>query len=207
MSDVLRSEPDLGRWEPKSVPHSRMTRAWYRSANMTALARLPTVQPGQLWLVQFPSTHPEFSPLEYQTLTTANVVIYDRALTPIVANSLPLGGYAELATPEDAAAERCVPFTRDGWSVARLVDQRSGWVDGLRQLSERLLRASAVSSALAIINDGGHYTKIEVELAELGDAVERLGFGQSVTMTIILDGIEAGTAPHCAVASANGLAG
>jgi len=167
------------------------------------------VRPGELWYVQFPSRQPRLSPLEYSALTTANAVIYDRALAPIVAKWLPIGGYAELGAPRDRAAERCLRFTSDGWSVARLVDPQSDWVDDLRHLSARLLRvpASAASSVSVIVNAGGSYQKIEVELPELGDISRVFGSGEPVAITIIIDGLETGTAPHFVVASANGLAG
>jgi hypothetical protein len=71
--------------------------ARYRPASVTQWTALPTVQRGQLWLVELPATEPNLAPLEHQALTTANVVIYDRALTPTVARFLPLGGYAEPA--------------------------------------------------------------------------------------------------------------
>src|ERR1700756_1932945 len=84
---------------------------------------LPTVEPGQLWWVEFPSTEPQFAPLEYRSLQTANVIVYDRTLTETVARFLPLGGYAEPATANDGASdralERCLSFMHDGWSVVR----------------------------------------------------------------------------------------
>ena len=209
MSEAWASVPDLSLGEPTEVLRRRTGRASYRPAIGTGPARLPRVRPGELWYVQFLSRQPRLSPLEYSALTTANAVIYDRALAPIVANWLPIGGYAELGAPRDRAAERCLRFTSDGWSVARLVDLQSDWVDDLRHLSARLLRvpASAASSVSVIVNAGGSYQKIEAELPELGDISRVFGSGEPVTMTIIIDGLETGTAPHFVVASANGLAG
>jgi hypothetical protein len=205
MSEAL-SDADLSPWEPTNVVRGRVPRL---QANALALASLPAMQPGQLWYVQLASTEPALAPLEYRALTTANVVIYDAALAPIVAGSLPLGGYAELAAPRDRAVERCLRFASEGWSVARLVDSKEGWIDGLRQLSQRLLPAStaAVMPVSVIVNTDGSYKKIETELSELVDVAERVSLEPPVAMTIILDRIAAGTAPRFAVAAANGLAG
>jgi hypothetical protein len=206
MSETLISDADLSPWKPTEVLRSPTL---YRPANVSALLSLPAVQPGQVWYVQFVSTEPSLAPLEYRALTTANVVIYDGALAPIVAGSLPIGGYAERAAARDRMTERCIRFARDGWSVARVVDPQSGWIDGLRQLSDRLLRtpAAAAVPVSIIVNAAGSYKKIEAAAAELGNVTERLGLGQPVTMTVIFDGIGTGTAPRFVVTSANGLAG
>ena len=74
-------------------------------AGAVDLPALPTVGPSQLWYVELPSAERKFSPLEYQVLTTANVVIYDRALASTVARFLPIGGYAEPAAPSNHASE------------------------------------------------------------------------------------------------------
>src|SRR6516165_2242236 len=101
------------------------------------------------------------------------------------------------------AVERCLRFASEGWSAARLVDPQEGWIDGLRWLSERLLRASTagVTPVSVIVNTDGSYTKIEAELSELVDVAEQFGLEPAVAMTIILDGIAAGTAPRFAVAA------
>ena len=118
-----------------------------RNGSLVERHRLPTVQPGQLWLVELPPGEAELAPLEYLALTAANVVIYDRALASTVARLLPLGGYAEPAPEGDEAGEtaleRCVGFVRDGWSVARLARPAiagiSGRADKFGRLFERLL--------------------------------------------------------------------
>src|SRR5262245_34249568 len=64
-------------------PHGRIS-------GMAGLRALPTVKPGQLWLVELPANSPDLSPLEHRALTQANVVIYDRSVVPTVADLLPL---------------------------------------------------------------------------------------------------------------------
>ena len=142
MSEALIREAGSLLSEFTDLPVS--TNGWspYRSQTAGECPKLPTLQAGQLWYVELPSTEFAFSPLEYQALTTANVVIYDRALATTVARLMPIGGYAEPATPRGDASDgfdRCIRFARDGWSVARLVRPGRRRVDMLRQLTERLL--------------------------------------------------------------------
>jgi hypothetical protein len=205
MSETLISEHGLSLWERTRL----FPRHFNRAASATPSETLPEVRPGQLWYVELPSTEPAVSPLEYRALTTANVVVYDRALEPAVASSLPLGAYAEPAPPRDGAIERCLSFARDGWSVARLVDPGGQRLGIIRQLSERLLKFEA-SAALAVsvfANTDGSYEKIAAELGELREVMDAHSFGPAVTLTIVFAGIGAGTAPRFVVASANGLAG
>ena len=61
----------------------------YRSARQPQ-----TVEPGQIWLVEQDPAWP-LSAVDRDALTSANVMIYDRALAPLVAQVLPIGGYAE----------------------------------------------------------------------------------------------------------------
>jgi len=125
---------------------------------------------------------------------------------------MPIGGYAEPATPRGDASDgfdRCIRFARDGWSVARLVHPSRRRVDMLRQLAGRLLRvtAPAALSASVFANTGGGYENIEVELDQLGGIVDAWRFLKSPTLTIVFDAIDTGSAPRFSVASANGLAG
>ena len=177
---------------------------------------LPMIHPGHLWFVEFPTGRAELSPLEYRALTTANVVIYDRALSTTVARFLPLGGYAEPAASKDGVSDpalrRCLRFAREGWSVARLVDPQASprWqrVGMMRQLSERLLTLASVDRRISVFAhaDKG-YESCEVPLDELGDMLDAQSCRQSLTFTIVLGAVAVGAAPRFSVASANGLAG
>src|SRR5262245_1427281 len=53
-----------------------------------------TVHPGQIWLIEQDPARP-LSLADRDALRNANVVIYDRALEPLVAQVLPIGRYAE----------------------------------------------------------------------------------------------------------------
>jgi hypothetical protein len=130
-----------------------------------ATRTFPDIAPGQLWLVEAPVALPP-SGLLRQIIDQVNVVLYDRALTDIVAGSLPLGGYAEPAASGDekdaAATSRLVRFACDGWSVARLVPAQP-------TQRERVLRARRLADELAVIAPPSELTVIV--RGELSDGV------------------------------------
>jgi hypothetical protein len=177
---------------------------------------LPTVQPGQLWLIELPATDPNYTPLECRALTTANVVIYDRALASIVAEILPIGGYAEPASSIGGAEpypalERCLQFARDGWSVVRLVEHRVSSEQRavrIRYLSERLMVAKASPDLpvfLFAAAGSGACAKTEVHLGALSGVVT--GHSVENRLSIVFSAISSPAAPCLFVASTNGLAG
>jgi hypothetical protein len=171
---------------------------------------LPSLEPGQLWIVQFPSCNSDTLPGEYSVLTNANVLIYDRALAPVVSSFLPLGGYAEPAAESvvhETAVERCLGFARNGWSVARLV--RTGGralVEEFRQLSNALLSryVSAPDLPIAIYtNLGEGFEKAEFQLGD----VDLSYFELSRPATIVIGVITEADASNLSFPSTNGLAG
>jgi hypothetical protein len=101
------------------------------------------VKPGQVWLIEHTSGGALF-PGDRAALTGADVVIYDRALTPVVASVLPLGVYAE-PMPFDsspagfAVSARAFGFAFDGWSVAQLVEPHADRRSRLRLTSDALV--------------------------------------------------------------------
>ena len=130
-----------------------------------------------LWLFAVAPIERNLSPPVRQAITTANVVIYDRALAAIGAAALPLGGYAEPAAsssaPPDQTIERCLRFVLDGWSVVRLADQDEAAgrrARDFRNLAERLA-ASNVPDDLPVLlftnADDGRYRRIETQLGAL----------------------------------------
>lgn len=183
-----------------------------RASSTVELTALPTVHAGQLWLVELPTAERKFSPFEFRALTTANVVIYDRALASTVARALPLGGYAEPAPASEPASdlawERCLRFARDGWSVVRLVHPQ-GRVQRIQHLSKRLRAAKGPASLPVSVfaNTGAGYERSEAELDGLGDIISSYSLKQTLALTIIIDTPGAGVAPRLSVVSSNGLAG
>ena len=92
----------------------------------------PTIEPGQIWLVECdPSS---LSPAQAGLLRQANVVLYECALGPALAEALPTGLYAEKlpAMSEPVISARARHFAADGWSVLQLIERR----DGREQLAQ-----------------------------------------------------------------------
>jgi hypothetical protein len=175
---------------------------------------LPDIGPGQLWLVEVAAGSPPSRWL-CRLLDEVNVVLYDRALTDLVAESLPLGGYAEPAASgdeqDDRAASRAVRFAFDGWSVARLV---------LAQPTqrERVLRARRLADELAA---GRAFPEVDVIVrGELSDGVceqtqtrlNRLdqvlvSYPRDARLTILVNRLNNHAAAQLHAVAANGLAG
>jgi hypothetical protein len=167
----------------------------------------PMIEPGQLWLVEFPVAEAEISALERHAVANANVVIYDRALADTVAAVLSLGGYAEPATGDGMG--RCLQFARDGWSVARLIEpQHNGRAIGecLSALAARLGAAGDPSDVRITLHSDGHaHSDLQVRLDEVetlirdGNCEER--------RTAVFRATSARAIPAMALVSGNGLAG
>jgi hypothetical protein len=208
MSELLLNRFDLSPWEPTEFFPGDVPSVG-RAVPVAVPEALPAVRPGQLWYVELPPTGPAHWPLEYQALTTANVVIYDRTLEPTVAGYLPLGAYAEPATPGDKVTGRCLGFAREGWSVARLLGHRGKRVDIIRQLSQGMLGvgAPATIAASIFVNTHGSYKNIEVELGGLSEVIDAYSLEPAATLTVIFKGVGDGSVPRLAFASSNGLAG
>lgn len=176
---------------------------------------LRNIAPGQLWLVEVSPEASELPPFEHRAFVSANVVIYDRVLSPLVAAALPLGNYAEPATARGPATEkstvdRCLRFALDGWSVIRLVKgdlAASARSDHLLRIAEQLL-ADEISPNLPVqlLTAAGNATCEETEtcLGNLDAVLDARNCEGRVTAVFSIGSV--GGAPLYAVA-ANGLAG
>jgi hypothetical protein len=73
---------------------------------------LPSIEPGQIWLIEHDPGE-AFCRFDGAVLGQANVVLYDRALAPLVAQALPIGAYAEpLPGAAPAAGPAIAPRAR-----------------------------------------------------------------------------------------------
>jgi hypothetical protein len=181
----------------------------------TEASVLPSIKPGQLWVVEQSSTDPHLSPLGHHAITSGNVVVYDRPLYSIVAANLPLGGYAEPASPPDGspdkAFDRCIRFARDGWSVVWLVNHRPP--DDARRrrigrLVDRLIGAGCPPSqsvSLFVNAKGSLLQQTETELDTLEIAIDATTSENCLAIAFATVGV--GEAPHLHAISSNGLAG
>jgi hypothetical protein len=180
--------------------------------------REPTIEPGQIWLVECEDG--SFSAFHAGLLARANVVLYERALSASVADSLPIGVYAEplpaVGAAGPAIAPRALQFAADGWSVLQLVEMRPDWRQLLQFATEALNGPGTHGSSLLAIGtitasryrsirdrqQRGNATDIAILAAELGpDELLSLIFGSPGTPP------GPGRPAQGQVFTANGLAG
>ena len=166
---------------------------------------LPELEAGQIWVIEILPTD-EVSTLCRAIMTTGNVMIYDRSLEAIVADTLPLGGYAE---PEAAAknAQRCVQFARDGWNVVRLLDRQTPAlrrIAHLRDLAQCWQRAATTGKSTVFLSVGNR--EGARRLTGAGDICRELVAAiDEDNLTVVFTAT--GVAPSSAATLANGLAG
>jgi len=109
----------------------------------------PAVLPGQVWLIEH-DPHAALSAPDRDALTSADVVLYDRALAPLVAELLPLGAYAEpLSFTGATLTRRAADLAAQGWGVVQLVTASSGRRACLHAVESCTTGAARVSSAYA----------------------------------------------------------
>ena len=82
-----------------------------------------TIAPGEIRLVECDPAG--LSPAHAGLLRQANVVLYERALGPALADALPTGLYAEMlpvtATAGPVISARARRFAADGWRLLQLI--------------------------------------------------------------------------------------
>jgi hypothetical protein len=169
-------------------------------------AHLPDLAGGQFWLIEISPTN-ELSTLHRKIVTESNVIIYDRSLEAIVAEALPLGGYAE---PDSSAqaAQRCVRFVRDGWSVVRLVDRQTPARRRTTHLQDLARRWQTIATGEPTIffSSGADRDCRRINAARSVDAVLTAAIDEAAR-TVVFCAIGAAFAPTFAATPANGLAG
>lgn len=167
------------------------------------------VQAGQIWLIE----HGVNTPLcgcDHDALIGANVVLYDRALEPLVAELLPLGGYAE-PLPRDNAGSgispRALRFAAEGWSVVQLVAAQTGHDARIGGIARSLEVAPAASNLplLAIAKAPGRQHRCDGRLANLPALLN--GFSADETLTLVVGPFAAPPPTPMPAFTANGLAG
>jgi hypothetical protein len=171
-----------------------------------------TVQPGQIWLIEQNSTT-ALSPRDHEALTGANVVIYDRALAPLVARFLPVGSYAEpLSHAAQAAGSpispRAIEFAAGGWSVVQLVEACAGRHQRLRDAAEALtpLGGAADLSVLVIAKShAGRERSRDASLPNLSTLLDE--FADDDPLTLIFGPLDVRYPLQTQAFTANGLAG
>ena len=172
----------------------------------------PTVYPGQIWLVEQDPGLP-LSNVDRDVLTSSNVVIYDRALAPLVAQVLPIGGYAEpLAVMGHAngpvISPRALALAREGWSVAQLIEASSTGRLRMRILPAALVRAGGAGDLPVRVIAKAAADRCRVFDLGLDELDEFLGeFAKDELLTLVFGPVIARNAAQPHAFTANALAG
>ena len=152
-----------------------------KAATAESRCQQRNIAPGELWLVEISPEASELPSFELRPFVSADIVIYDGVLGPLVAAALPVGNYAEPAAASSHALdevniERYLRLAMDGWRIIWLVNgdlAASARADRLFRIRERLL-AAGVSPDLPVqlLTDAGNATcaKTNTRLGDL-DAV------------------------------------
>jgi hypothetical protein len=169
--------------------------------------------PGQIWLIEQVSDA-ALCPLDRAAMTSAQIIVYDPALAPLVAAMLPIGGYAEPLSRDAQAAEatispRTLEFAAAGWSVAQLIEARPGCHARLRGAVAALPSAGAGGDLpVRVIAKGA-----PVDSRQSREACVRTlpalidQFADEDPLTLIFGPFAIGQPAASAAFTANGLAG
>lgn len=170
----------------------------------------PTLKPGQIWLVGYPiASRPSL--LDCGALAGADIVLYDRALGPLIGDRLPPGSYAEplSAGNEDtipAISARALKLASEGWSVVQLVRACRSWRQRLRKAGAAWVPSvRAGVPTVRLIAPADHFCGQEVRPFEFSERVDVAP--ENALLTLIVGPIAGGTAAASSAVIANGLAG
>ena len=172
----------------------------------------PTVDPGQIWLIEQNSESP-LCAVDRNALTNVNAVIYDRVLAPVVAEVLPIGGYAEPLpvvrhATGPAISPRAVELAAEGWSAAQLIQPSSGGRSRLHILPPALVRAGAAADLPVRVIAKPAADRHRVLGVGLPELAEFLGeFGDDEPLTLVFGPFFTGSGAQPSAFAVNGLAG
>jgi hypothetical protein len=168
-----------------------------------------TIEAGQIWLIEQQAAT-GLCPLDRGAVTGANVVLYDRALAPMVAAVLPIGSYAE-ALPHNAQgaiSPRALAFAADGWSVVQLTEPCAGRRALLQGAARTLVPLGGADDLpVQVIAKGadGHGRSGRGCLPGLAELIGELG--DDDPFTLVLGPLASRSPVHSQAFTANGLAG
>jgi len=172
----------------------------------------PTVDSGQIWLIE---QRPALSlcALDRDALTNVNAVLYDRILAPLIAEVLPIGGYAEplpvtQRATGPAISPRAIELAAEGWSVAQLIQPSLGGRSRLHILPPALVRAgTAADLQVQLIAKpvADRHRVLGVGLPELAEILDE--FGEDELLTLVFGPFFTRKAAQPSAFAVNGLAG
>ena len=173
---------------------------------------LPSVDPGQIWLIEHDPAI-ALGALDRAVLTHANVVLYDHALAPLVAQILPIGAYAEPLSALTMAAgpavsPRALDFAAEGWSVGQLIAAAPAWRARLPIVPPALIRAHRSGALpMRVITKGaaGGHTEWDANLDDIAELLR--DSGDDELLTLVFGPVALRHPAHEHAFTANGLAG
>jgi hypothetical protein len=182
------------------------------SIPQTSVPQLPNILPGQIWVIEHDPAAP-LCRLDSAAIGQANVVLYDRALAPLIAQVLPVGAYAEpLSGMAPAAGPAIVPraldFATEGWSVVQLVSATPAWRARLAIAPSGLTtaqRSGALPARVLIKTAGERHREIEASLGDVADLIRETGVDER--LSIVFGPLVAHQPMQARAFTANGLAG
>jgi hypothetical protein len=182
------------------------------SVPQTSVPQLPNIRPGQIWVIEHDPGAP-LCRLDSAAIGQANVVLYDRALAPLIAQVLPVGAYAEpLSGMAPAAGPAIVPraldFASEGWSVVQLVSATPAWRARLAMAPSGLRpaqRSDAIAARVLVKTGGDQHREIEASLVDLADFIRETGADER--LSIVFGPFVAHHPTQARAFTANGLAG
>jgi len=168
-----------------------------------------TIEAGQIWLIEQKATT-GLCPLDRGAVTGANVVLYDRALAPLVAAVLPIGSYAEPLplNAQEAISPRALAFAADGWSVVQLTEPCAGRRAQLQGAAQALIPlAGAGDLPVQVIAKAADARGRRRDgcLPRLAELIGELG--DEGPLTLVFGPLAIRSPAHSHAFTANGLAG
>ena len=169
----------------------------------------PQIRPGQIWVLG-PTAATSVFARGGSALAGPDVVLYDRALAPLVPRLLPPGGYSEpIAADVDAGdpviAPRALKLAADGWSVVQLITRCRGWRRRLRRTAEQLGPLNGFTVRLIVQTAAAQCRSREASLPDLPELLEALA--EDAMPTLIVGPLAGSTPAAARVSIGNGLAG
>jgi hypothetical protein len=155
---------------------------------MQELRQLAAAKPGQIWFIEHDPGRP-LAAGDRDALTSANVVLYQRTLAPLVASVLPIGAYAEPLPlgGEQGLSPRAVSFGGEGWSVAQLVEADADPEARARRVSEALTSLGQIGDppVLVVVKPAaGRHREIDASLRTAPDLVRDVAREGLVTVVV-----------------------
>jgi len=171
------------------------------------------LEPGQIWLIERPASR-GLSALDRGVLRRADVVLYDRALAPLIADLPLVGSYAEVLPAEveegaSAISARALKLASEGWSIVQLVQPCHQWRRRLRGIAEELGRLSLTRNLAIRLIAKTATDPFQIQKARLCDLQELVDLaGEDEPLAVIVGPLADGaSASAYAFTAANGLAG